>query len=78
MADDIDLFLEQEKLDQAQKGVLTAYRDFLSKRGQYVQGDLKKQFIETEIVKDKNDIPIAIARCLVCSHEEFEVKKPDA
>jgi len=75
MADDIDVFLEQTKIDPAQKGVIVAYRDFLSKRSQYVpQGDLKKQLIETVSVKDKNKVGISIDRCLVCGHEEYEVK----
>jgi hypothetical protein len=79
MPDEIDLFLEANKLDTAQKGLLTAYRDHLMKRGQYVeQGDLKKQFIEKMSVKDVNKVPIDIAKCLVCGHEDYEVKKADA
>jgi uncharacterized protein with PIN domain len=75
MPDEIDLFLEANKLDTTQKGLLTAYRDHLTKRGQYVeQGDLKKQFTEKVSVKDVNKVPIDITRCLVCGHEDFEVK----
>lgn len=54
---------------------LELFVDFLKNKGCYVQpGGLTEQFIEKAVVKDKNKIPIEILRCLVCGHEEFEVK----
>jgi hypothetical protein len=55
--------------------LLEGFVEFLKSKGCFVQpGGLQEQFLEKSTVKDKNRVPIDIVRCLVCQHEEFEVK----
>lgn len=56
--------------------LLNGLVDFLKERGQFMAtGDLKTQLIEKTIVKDKNKVPVEVSTCMVCGHEELEVKK---
>jgi hypothetical protein len=55
--------------------LLEGFVDFLKSKGCFVQpGGLQDQFVERSSVKDKKGVPIDVEKCLVCGHEEFEVK----
>lgn len=77
----IDEFAAKNNLPQVAPGeanrvLLEAFLGFLKERAQYVEpGDLKKQFIEVETVRDRNKVPVEVATCNVCGHQEFEVKQ---
>jgi hypothetical protein len=80
MADDpksklIDEFLSSSGAPPESRAILDGFASFLKDKGCFVQpGGLQEQFLEKTTVKDKNKVPIDIVRCLVCGHEEFEVK----
>lgn len=71
----IDGFLSTAGAPEASRPVLEGFVEFLKEKGCFVQpGGLQEQFLEKSTVKDKNKVPIDIVKCLVCNHEEFEVK----
>lgn len=75
----LDEFVQKSGLGSDKAVVLEAFLKFLKERGQYVEpGDLKSQFIEKKVIRDRNKIPIEVSSCLVCGHEEFEVLEDDA
>lgn len=75
----IDEFVIKNKIPDAGAGqgnrnLLSSFAEFLKSRGQLVsKGDLKKELTEVYTVKDRNKVPIEVAKCLVCGHETFEV-----
>jgi hypothetical protein len=81
--DILDEFVIKNKVpdagtDQPNRKLLGIFIEFLKERGQFIEkGDLKKSLTEKTTIKDKNKVPIEVTRCLVCSHEEFEVKETE-
>ncbi len=70
----VDQFVAKQGVDQSQIPLLNAFAEFLKSNGNFLEGDLKKQFIEIEEVTDRNGVPLEVSTCLVCNHQEFEVK----
>ena len=76
MGDEIDAFITKTGASPESRNALTGFVEFLKERGQFISnGDLKTQFIEKSTVFDKKKVPIEVERCLVCGHEEYDVKK---
>lgn len=73
----VDQFVSKEGVDQSQIPLLNAFAEFLKANGNFIEGDLKAQFVETVQVSDKNDIPLEVSTCMVCGHQEFEVKSEE-
>lgn len=71
----VDQFTEKKDVPSDQAPLLKGFLEFLEERGQFIpNGDLKEHFIEKRIVLDTKKIPIEVAECAVCGHQEFEVK----
>lgn len=72
----VGLFIAKAGPIQDPTDLLKGFVAFLKSRGQYVEpGEIQKQFTEVRQVKDRAGVPIEIAKCLVCGHEEFLVKE---
>lgn len=70
----VTTYLAKAGLGQDSVVALQGFLDYLRSKGQYIEaGDLKTQFIERRSVLDRKKVPIAIDRCLVCGHEEYNV-----
>lgn len=81
--DVLDEFIIKNKVpdagtDQPNRKLLGLFVEFLKERGQYVEkGDLKKELTEKFSIKDRNKVPIEVTKCLVCGHQEYEVKESE-
>lgn len=75
----LEEFLAANPEAQPSRATLQLLLDFLKSKGQFVfGGDLKKQFIEQEIVKDKNGIPIIVHACMICENKTYEIQSAES